>query len=104
MSSREEPEEEEEPEFPPIVLPAAVGDTWRDNLPTNNPTIIANPTTQVGPVWWYHADHLGSTTYSTDILGKPVQYIEYLPFGEVMVEQSTNNILENVYKFKLFGA
>ncbi|WP_353120424.1 RHS repeat-associated core domain-containing protein [Myroides odoratus] len=54
---------------------------------------------QHGPVWWYHSDHLGSTSYITDIFGKPVQYIEYLPFGEVMVEQSTNNILENVYKF-----
>jgi RHS repeat-associated protein len=29
----------------------------------------------------------------------PCQYIEYLPFGEVMVQQSTNNIFENVYKF-----
>ncbi|WP_286441879.1 MULTISPECIES: RHS repeat-associated core domain-containing protein [unclassified Myroides] len=42
---------------------------------------------------------MGSTSYITDVLGTPVQYIEYLPFGEVMVEQSTNNILENVYKF-----
>ncbi|WP_233266145.1 RHS repeat domain-containing protein [Myroides fluvii] len=42
---------------------------------------------------------LGSTSYITDVFGKPCQYIEYLPFGEVMVEQSTNNILENVYKF-----
>ena len=54
---------------------------------------------QHGPVWWYHSDHLGSTSYITDVFGKPVQYIEYLPFGEIMVEQSTNNILENVYKF-----
>ncbi|WP_233266147.1 RHS repeat domain-containing protein [Myroides fluvii] len=42
---------------------------------------------------------LGSTSYITDVLGTPVQYIEYLPFGEVMVEQSNNNLLENVYKF-----
>ncbi|MGQ8869834.1 RHS repeat-associated core domain-containing protein [Myroides sp. TSA_177.3] len=41
----------------------------------------------------------GSTSYITDVLGTPVQYVEYLPFGEVMVEQSTNNLLENVYKF-----
>jgi len=61
---------------------------------------------------------LGSTSYITDIFislmilfyigirctlwGTPVQYIEYLPFGEGMVEQSTNNILENVYKFNAF--
>ncbi|MGG5600778.1 RHS repeat-associated core domain-containing protein [Myroides sp. C8-3] len=96
---REEPEEEEEePEFPPIVLPPGINDQWRDEPPTQVP-IVANPMEEHGPVWWYHSDHLGSTSYITDIFGKPVQYIEYLPFGEVMVEQSTNNILENVYKF-----
>ncbi len=26
---------------------------------------------------------LGSTSYITDVLGTPVQYIEYLPFGEI---------------------
>ena len=95
---REEPEEEVEPEFPPIVLPPGIDDQWRDEPPTQVP-IVANPMEEHGPVWWYHSDHLGSTSYITDIFGKPVQYIEYLPFGEVMVEQSTNNILENVYKF-----
>ncbi|WP_353118213.1 hypothetical protein [Myroides odoratus] len=25
----------------------------------------------------------GSTSYITDVFGKPVQYIEYLPFGEI---------------------
>ncbi|MGS4345194.1 RHS repeat domain-containing protein [Myroides odoratus] len=42
---------------------------------------------------------MGSTSYITDVFGTPVQYIEYLPFGEVMVEESNNNMLENVYKF-----
>jgi hypothetical protein len=55
------------------------------------------------PVWWYHSDHLGSFSYITDILGKPCQYIEYLPFGEVMTEQSTNNVFDNIYKFNDFG-
>lgn len=41
--------------------------------------------------------------YITDILGKPCQYVDYLPFGEVMTEQSTNNIFDNIYKFNEFG-
>ncbi|WP_353118219.1 RHS repeat-associated core domain-containing protein [Myroides odoratus] len=94
----EEEVETVEPDFPPVVIPPGGGDTWTDTPPVTVP-IEANPLEQHGPVWWYHGDHLGSTSYITDVFGKPVQYIEYLPFGEVMVEQSTNNILENVYKF-----
>ncbi|MDR0227859.1 MAG: hypothetical protein LBI72_02180 [Flavobacteriaceae bacterium] len=52
---------------------------------------------------WYHSDHLGSSSYITDILGKPCQYVDYLPFGEVMTEQSTNNVFDNIYKFNDFG-
>ncbi|MBB1140699.1 RHS repeat-associated core domain-containing protein [Myroides sp. WP-1] len=97
---REDPETPEEPVFPPVVLPPAIGDTWTDNPPPGtNPPLTVDPGDVVTPIWWYHSDHLGSTSYITDLKGKPVQYIEYLPFGEVMVEQSTNNILENVYKF-----
>ncbi|MDM1406805.1 hypothetical protein [Myroides sp. DF42-4-2] len=81
---REEPEEEIEPEFPPIVLPPGINDQWRDEPPTQVP-IVANPMEEHGPVWWYHSDHLGSTSYITDIFGKPVQYIEYLPFTSLII-------------------
>ena len=84
--------------YPNVVLPPGVDDTWTDTPPVSEP-IEANPLEEYGPVWWYHGDHLGSTSYITDVFGTPVQYLEYLPFGEVMVEQSTNNLLENVYKF-----
>ncbi|TDS56950.1 RHS repeat-associated core domain-containing protein [Myroides indicus] len=94
----EEEEEVETPTFPVIVLDPGVNDTWDDEEPARS-DIVADPMAQEQPVWWYHSDHLGSTSYITDILGKPCQYIEYLPFGEVMVQQSTNNIFENVYKF-----
>jgi RHS repeat-associated protein len=40
--------------------------------------------------YWYHSNHLGSTNYVTDVNGKVVQYIEYLPFGEVFMEQRTD--------------
>src|SRR5690606_36902976 len=44
------------------------------------------------PIWWYHTDHLGSSTYLTDNFGRPSHYYETLPFGEMMVEhnQSAN--------------
>ncbi|WP_413511978.1 RHS repeat-associated core domain-containing protein [Myroides odoratus] len=87
-----------EPYFPPVILPPGIEDGWEDTPPVSVPS-EDDPLAERGPIWWYHSDHLGSTSYITDIMGKPVQYIEYLPFGEVMVEQSTNNILENVYKF-----
>src|SRR5690606_37857662 len=55
------------------------------------------------PIWWYHTDHLGSSTYLTDNFGRPSHYYETLPFGEMMVEhnQSTYNggQYNNVYKF-----
>src|SRR5690606_34775571 len=44
------------------------------------------------PIWWYHTDHLGSSTYLTDNFGRPSHYYETLPFGEMIVEhnQSAN--------------
>lgn len=57
------------------------------------------------PIWWYHTDHLGSSTYLTDNFGRPSHYYETLPFGEMMVEhnQSANNPTNagynNAYKF-----
>lgn len=95
-----EPEEPIDiPVFPVITLTPGVDDTWSDSTPPPHTVIVANPTIQTESVWWYHSDHLGSSSYITDRLGKPVQYYEYLPFGEIMVQQSTNNIFENVYKF-----
>jgi RHS repeat-associated protein len=35
--------------------------------------------------FFYHPDHLGSTTMITNESGDVVQYISYLPFGEVLV-------------------
>ncbi|MCS4240305.1 RHS repeat-associated core domain-containing protein [Myroides odoratus] len=93
-----DPQPEPEPEFPAEEIGEGEEEEWQDDRQESRP-IEANPLEQHGPVWWYHSDHLGSTSYITDVLGTPVQYVEYLPFGEVMVEQSTNNLLENVYKF-----
>ena len=40
--------------------------------------------------FYYHADHLGSTNYITNLDGEVVQHIEYVPFGEVFIEERNN--------------
>ena len=36
---------------------------------------------------FYHSDHLGGASWITDGTGKPVQHLQYLPFGEPFVDQ-----------------
>lgn len=38
-------------------------------------------------VFFYHPDHLSSTSYVTDADGNIAQHIEYIPYGEVFVEE-----------------
>ena len=40
--------------------------------------------------YYYHADHLGSASYITNLDGEIAQYIEYVPFGEVFLEERNN--------------
>src|SRR5690554_789502 len=49
--------------------------------------------------WWYHSDHLGSSTYLTDNFGRPSHYYETLPFGEMIVEHNQSSFYDNKYKF-----
>ena len=48
--------------------------------------------------FYYHPDHLGSSSYVTNLEGEVVQHIEYVPFGEVFVEER-NNIWNTPYLF-----
>ena len=48
--------------------------------------------------FYYHPDHLGSSSYITDLDGEVVQHIEYVPFGEVFIEER-NNIWNTPYLF-----
>ena len=48
-------------------------------------------------VFFYHPDHLGSSSFITGATGEPTQHLEYLPFGELFIEErSTWN---TPYKF-----
>ncbi len=40
--------------------------------------------------YYYHSDHLGSASYITNLDGEVVQHIEYVPFGEVFLEERNN--------------
>ncbi|MCZ8298559.1 MAG: RHS repeat-associated core domain-containing protein [Flavobacterium sp.] len=54
--------------------------------------------TKKEPIWWYHPDHLGSSSYLSDYSGLPSHYYNYLPFGEEMVAQNTS-AYDNKYRF-----
>src|SRR5690554_2958088 len=87
------------------------------NLPTPDPDSNDDLPDEDGPYdererkppdsyrdWWYHSDHLGSSTYLTDNFGRPSHYYETLPFGEMIVEHNQSTTYsggqyENAYKF-----
>ena len=37
--------------------------------------------------FYYHPDHLGSSSYISNLDGEVVQHVEYVPFGEVFLEE-----------------
>lgn len=41
--------------------------------------------------YFYHPDHLGSSSYITDAFGHVRQHIEYMAFGETFLEEHTNS-------------
>ena len=41
--------------------------------------------------YWYHPDHLGSSSWITDSAGTAVQHLHYLPWGEDYVDQRLNS-------------
>ena len=51
-------------------------------------------------VYFYHGDHLGSANWITDADGKPIQYIHYAPYGELIANQQTIGYDE---RFKFTG-
>lgn len=40
-------------------------------------------------IYFYHGDHLGSAHWITERHGDPIQYIHYLPYGEILANQHT---------------
>ena len=48
--------------------------------------------------YWVHPDHLGSGSVITNQSGNTTNWYEYMPFGEMLMEQS-NGDYNNVYKY-----
>jgi len=48
--------------------------------------------------YYFHPDHLGSSSYITDDKGKVVEHLEYFPFGETFVHQQ-KSINATPYRF-----
>ncbi|GHV45005.1 hypothetical protein FACS1894180_7040 [Bacteroidia bacterium] len=62
-----------------------------DDTPQNAPARV--PSSNDNPElfqYYYHSDHLGSTSLITNLDGEVVQHIEYVPFGEVFIEERNN--------------
>jgi RHS repeat-associated protein len=51
------------------------------------------------PVFYYHPDHLGTSTVISNSTGGLHQYFFNLPFGETMIEGCTNSTYQLNYKF-----
>ena len=48
------------------------------------------PTTNIVPVYYYHPDHLGSTSWVSDESGHEHQFLAYLPYGEPLLDVQFN--------------
>lgn len=60
----------------------------RQDKPGSNPS---GNSPNEGKLYFYHADQLGSTNYVTDEAGGIYQHFEYLPSGELFVEEATTD-------------
>ena len=50
-------------------------------------------------LYFYHSDHLGSSSFITDADGITTQHLQYLPYGELFVEQRSTANYFTPYKF-----
>jgi len=65
----------------------AVSKMMKQDKPGANPK---GRTPQEKDLYFYHPDHLGSSSYVTDTNGKIYQHLEYFPFGETWIEEASN--------------
>src|SRR5699024_3843720 len=54
--------------------------------------------TEAETPYWFHPDHLGSSSYISNKDGAISQHLEYFPFGETLVEEHKNSN-NSPYKF-----
>jgi len=49
--------------------------------------LVSGSPTATTSSYFYHSDHLGSSSLITDELGTIVQHLEYVPFGETFIDE-----------------
>ena len=68
--------------------------SWNDPSNPDDPQVgygyIPNDTTKE-ETFFYHSDHLGSTSYITDDEANITQYDAYLPYGELLVDEHSSS-------------
>ena len=68
--------------------------SWNDPSNPDDPQAgygyIPNDTTKE-ETFFYHSDHLGSTSYITDDKANITQYDAYLPYGELLVDEHSSS-------------
>src|SRR5574344_1953574 len=76
--------------------------SWNDPTNPEDATAgygyVADDTTDVEDIYYFHSDHLGSTSYVTDRKGNITQYDAYLPYGELLVDEHSSSE-DMPYKF-----
>jgi uncharacterized protein (TIGR02594 family) len=60
---------------------------------------LAEEDKEEGSLYFYHSDHLGSSSFITDATGISTQHLQYLPYGELFVEQRSTANYFTPYKF-----
>lgn len=60
----------------------------------------AEQTTKVQGIYYYHADHIGSANWITNDAGTPIEYIHYMPYGELWYDWQASSYNE---RFKFTG-
>ena len=59
---------------------------------------VPTDTTNIEEIFFYHSDHLGSTSYITDAKANITQFDAYLPYGELLVDEHSSSE-DMPYKF-----
>jgi RHS repeat-associated protein len=84
-------------EYKAIPLTEQENAMAEQNTDSANPAIA--PPSGVGGLYFYHPDHLGTSTALTDYFGNAYQFFLNLPFGETMAQQLGSNYYNSPYKF-----
>jgi RHS repeat-associated protein len=74
------------------------GSTSGGNDHTNDSLLANDPKFELKQ-YYFHPDHLGSSNYLSDIRGEVYQHAEYLPFGELFVEERNTGQDGNPYLY-----